>query len=165
MTNPLSTSTDITSVTSIITSPVIPSNFPTQLITLLHQIFQDYPNFQFKFGSKFSFRPPRTITLGPPQPNYGLLALHELGHALCKHKDYKLHVQRLKIESEAWETAKSLCLKHPHYQIVFDSDFAQSQLDTYRDWLHQKSLCPRCQLTRFQSSNGNYHCPRCDLLS
>ena len=121
----------------------------------------DYPEFNIKSGSKFAFRPPKTIFWGPPQPNFALLTLHELAHALCKHKDYATHIERIKIESEAWERAKTLC---DEYAIAWDEDFVQEQLDTYRDWLHAKSLCPTCRLTRFQTPDGTYHCPRCDML-
>lgn len=132
------------------------SNF----ISLLQQKF---PTFNFKPGSKFAFRPPKTIILGPPQDNFGLLSLHELGHALCKHKNYHTHIERLKIESEAWQMAKILCQNHPDLGIIYDEDFAEMQLDTYRDWLHQKSQCKKCRLTRFQTPDGIYHCPQCDL--
>lgn len=129
---------------------------PDALFLLLRA---DYPDFTFKTGPKFAFRPPKTIIMGPPEPNYALLALHELAHALCKHKDYNTHVERLKIEREAWERARSLCSK---YHITWDEDFVEDQLDTYRDWLHKKSLCPHCHLTRFQTPDGCYHCPSCD---
>ena len=129
---------------------------------LLGRLKTDYPDFLFKNGQKFAFRPPKTIFIGPPQPNFALLTLHELAHAFCKHKSYDTHIERLKMESEAWERAKTLAA---HYGITWDDDFVQSQLDTYRDWLHTKSLCKTCHLTRFQTPDGAYHCPRCDMLS
>ena len=125
----------------------------------VQQIITDHPQFRFRRGPKFAFHPPKTIILGPPEPKYTLLALH--GHALCKHHHASTHVQRLKIESEAWYAAKRLCLS---YGISYDEDFAEDQLDTYRDWLHTKSACPTCRLTRFQTPDGKYQCPRCDLL-
>lgn len=134
----------------------------SHFISILQQTF---PEFHFKTGKKFTFRPPKTIILGPPQPNFALLSLHELGHALCKHKDYKTHIERLKIESEAWQMAKTVCTNHPELNVTYDEDFAQSALDTYRDWLHQKSECKTCHLTRFQTPDGQYHCPKCDLLA
>lgn len=126
----------------------------------LKQLKSDYPQFTFKQGKKFAFRPPKTLIFSDqPQPNYALLALHELGHALCGHRRYHTHVERIKLESEAWEAAQGLCKR---YHIPYDEDFAQSQLDTYRDWLHQKSLCKTCGLTRYQTPDGHYHCPLCD---
>ena len=137
------------------------NSLPAADLHLLRQIQADYPTFCFKNGQKFKFSPPNTITLGPPQPNYALLSLHELAHAVLKHKDYIQDIQLLKIESEAWKEAKKLCLK---YNINWDEDFAQDQLDSYRDWLHYRSLCPHCKVNGYQSSNGeNYHCPLCGL--
>ena len=77
---------------------------------------EDYTGVKFRWGRKrFSYRLINgvpTVFLGQPCDNFGLLALHELGHALCKHKDYKIDVERIKIESAAWETAKTVLLKY-----------------------------------------------------
>ena len=121
-----------------------------------------YPEFHFKIGPRFSYKSPRTVTLGPLEPHYSLLVLHELGHALCGHQKFSTHVERLKIEREAWDKARELALE---FNIKFNDEFAESQLDTYRDWLHAKSKCKKCGLTRYQTSDGHYHCPHCDNLS
>ena len=121
----------------------------------------EYPEFKFSIGKKFAFRPPKSIVLGPYEPFYELLALHELSHAILKHRSFKTDVGRLKMETEAWEMAKTLAKK---YGIYIDEDFIQDQLDTYRDWLHQKSRCPVCGLTRFQTPGSQYRCPRCNEL-
>ena len=114
--------------------------------SFLSQLRQDFPEYVFKTGKKFAFRFPKTIIFGPSEAQEELLALHELSHAILKHKDFKLDVERLKMEN----------------QIEVDEDFIQEQLDTYRDWLHKKSRCPICELTRFQTPDGEYHCPRCE---
>ena len=105
-----------------------------------------FSEFRFKLGPKFAFRPPKTIILGPLEPFAGLLALHEVSHAHLGHKDFKMDIERLKMESAAWEKAKELAAM---YRIEVDEDLIQDELDTYRDWLHQKSRCPVCWLTRF----------------
>ena len=127
----------------------------------LEKIKHDFKDFRFLEGRKFAFRPPKTIILGPPEPYSELLALHEVSHAILGHKDFKTDVSRLRMESEAWEKAKELAFK---YKIEAEEDVIQEQLDTYRDWLHKKSRCPKCGLTRFQSADGIYHCPRCEKL-
>lgn len=126
---------------------------------LLEKLKVDYPDLRFVDGKKFAFRPPRTIVLGPPEPSSGLLLLHEVSHAICGHKDFKMDIERLKMEVEAWEKAKELASS---YGVDVDEDLIQEELDTYRDWLHQKSRCPDCGLTRFETSDGVYHCPRCE---
>lgn len=128
----------------------------------LDRLKLDYPDFNFRTGKKFAFRPPKTIILGPPEPFYELLALHEVSHAALGHRTFKMDVERLKMEAEAWEKAKELANV---YEIEADEDKIQTELDTYRDWLHQKSRCPVCGLTRFQALDGKYHCPRCENLT
>jgi len=125
---------------------------------LLNSLASDYPQLIFRHGKKFAFHPPDTIVLGPPHDNFALLTLHELAHATLKHKDFNLDVERLKIETSAWQQTKKLCHK---YHIAWDEEFAEDNLDTYRDWLHKKSLCPTCNLSRYQDPSGTYHCPFC----
>ena len=133
--------------------------------SFIDQLRLDYPNFNFKAGKKFAFTPPKTIAYeaqaqkeGIPLPKFALLTLHELAHALLKHKHDNTHISRLKHEAEAWERAKSLSA---HYKIPYDEDFAEDKLDTYRAHLHQKSLCPTCQTVRYESPDGAFHCPFC----
>jgi hypothetical protein len=127
---------------------------------LLETLKVDYPNYTFKSGKKFAFTSPRTIVIGPEQPSYDLLILHELAHAILGHKRYTQDIQRIKMERNAWDYVRtSLCKK---YNISWNQNFAESELDTYRDWLHRKSLCPTCHLTRVQTPDGIYHCPFCN---
>lgn len=126
---------------------------------LLSRLKVDFPEFRFRQGAKFAFRPPKTIVLGPREPFWELLVLHEVSHAILEHSDFTLDVERLKMESQAWDQAKELAAR---YNIKTDEDFIQDQLDTYRGWLHKKSRCPKCGLTRFQDADSAYHCPRCE---
>lgn len=130
--------------------------------SLLAKLTADYPHLKFIKSTHFKFSPPNRIYYAyPAQPhqNFALLTLHELAHALLKHKDYVVDLQRLKIEAAAWQKAKQLCQKYP---VKWDENFAQDRLDTYRNWLHQKSACKTCGLTRYQDPNGTYHCPMCN---
>lgn len=127
----------------------------------LQRLKGDFPEFRFIEGTKFTFRPPKTIVLGPSEPFSELLALHEVSHAILKHKTFRMDVERLRMESEAWEKARGLALK---YDIEVNEDLIQGELDTYRDWLHNKSRCKKCGLTRYQTPDGIYHCPRCENL-
>ena len=127
--------------------------------TFLARIKSNFPDYRFIDGARFSFRPPKTIIIGPEEPNDSLLLLHELGHALSGHRDFDTSVRRVKMEREAWDKARELAAT---YEIEFDEEVAESELDTYREWLHKKSSCPKCGLTRFQTPDGNYHCPHCE---
>ncbi len=117
--------------------------------------------FRFVFGKKFAFSPPKSIKIGPPEEGAKLLFLHELGHALLKHRIFRTEVERLKMEVDAWEKARELAAQ---YGVEFDDEKMQDELDTYRDFLHAKSRCPKCGLTRYATPDGVFHCPRCEEL-
>ena len=162
----------------------------------VERLIVDFPEIKFVRGARqFSYRLKNgvpTVFLGGTCHNFGLLTLHELGHALCEHKDYSTDVLRIKIESAAWERAKTVLLEYYDraYDGVdsednltavqgkepcdvelarilpeWDEEFVQEKLDTYRDWLHVKSRCKKCGLTRYQTEDGEYHCPRCEAFS
>ena len=126
--------------------------------TFLAKIKSDFPSLRFIEGRRFSFRPPKTVVVEPD--GEALLLLHEIGHALCGVYDFKTEVGRLKIEVAAWEKAKELAAS---YGVVVDEDLIEGELDSYRDFLHQKSRCPNCGLTRFQTPDGVFHCPKCNV--
>lgn len=126
---------------------------------LASRVRVDYPDLRFTKGARYAFRPPRTIVIGSVEQGCDLQLLHEIGHALLKHRDFSLDVERLKMETAAWEKARELAKK---YGVIVDEELIQGELDTYRDWLHQKSRCPKCGLTRFQTPDKTYHCPGCD---
>lgn len=138
----------------------------------LNELSSEFPQFNFIPSTRFKWKPEKSIYLDVKTPapplNFYLQTLHELGHALSNHKDYKTAIKRLKMESEAWERARELIKTHGNWQkkygIYFDEDFAEAELDTYRDWLHTKSKCKTCGLARFQTKDGKWHCPNCDYL-
>lgn len=140
-------------------------------VTFVEYLKNTYPDFKFAYGKRFKFCYPNRISLENPNFStvpyqiFALQTLHELGHAICKHKDYTIDVSRLKIECEAWETAETVYKKLPKDLkdgFSWDTDYIEDSLDTYRDWLHQKSKCKNCGLTRYQTKDGTYHCPRCE---
>ena len=126
----------------------------------LEKVKGDFPEFLFRDGKKFAFRPPRTIVVGPEETNDRLLLLHELGHAVSSHRFFGTDAERVKMEREAWEKARGFCDK---YGVSYDEEIVERELDTYRDYLDKKSRCPKCGLTRFQTPDSVYHCPRCDI--
>ena len=138
------------------------NGYDLEVVEFLKRLMADFPELRFVIGSRFSFRSPRTVVIGPQEPFSELLVLHEVGHAICKHKSFRMDVTRLKMENQAWEEARKLAVR---YGIEVDEEVIQGELDTYRDWLHQKSRCPRCGLTRFQTPDGSYHCPRCENIA
>lgn len=138
------------------------NGYDADAVAFLKCLQADFDEFRFVFGRKFAFRPPRTISIGPIEKHWNLLVFHELSHAILKHKNFRVDVERLKMESAAWEQARKLASR---YNIEVDESLVQEELDTYRDWLHKKSRCPVCGLTRFQTPDSKYHCPRCENLT
>ena len=138
---------------------VLQNGYGQEDVRFLKRLLGDFSDFRFVVGRRFAFCPPRTIVIGPSEPFSRLLALHEVGHAVCKHKWFRMDVTRLKMENQAWEKARELAAI---YDVEVDEELVQRELDTYRDWLHQKSRCPICGLTRFQTPDSRYHCPRCE---
>ncbi len=130
--------------------------------TFIEQLEQDFPELRFRVGKKFAFRPPRTVVFEQKNDTgeWRLRLMHELGHATLGHRTFRTDPERLKMEAEAWGQAERLCRR---YQIEFDQEFAEVQLDSYRDWLHRRSKCPQCGLTRYQTAEGGYRCPGCRL--
>lgn len=129
----------------------------SKLNTLIKQLRADHPELLFEASECFTFHPPNTIYYVPDSEHPDLQILHELGHYLDHDADYTSDIALLRIESNAWATAKKLAKK---YQVKWDEDFIQSKLDSYRDWLHNASLCPICQINGYQSGTY-YHCPLC----
>ncbi|MBQ2638593.1 hypothetical protein IJF91_00820 [Candidatus Saccharibacteria bacterium] len=148
------------------------TSLPETAYAFLSELISEFPQFNFIISSRFKWKYPKSIYIDAKTPTpplyFYLQTLHELGHALSNHKDYKTDVRRLKMESEAWERARELIKTHENwtktYDITYNEDFVEEQLDSYRDWLHQRSKCKICGLTRFQKKSGKWLCPKCDLI-
>ena len=84
--------------------------------------------------------------------------LHETGHALLNHIHYFTDIELLTMEMDAWEKAKNLATE---LDIEIDDDHIQDCLDSYRDWLHKRSLCPDCFLSGIQINTSTYSCIFC----
>ena len=90
---------------------------------------------------------------------YGIFQLlHEIGHALCGHKNYTSGIELLKIETDAWQKAKELAAE---YGLVIREEQIERCLDSYRDWLHMRSECPRCEAISIEFKKNYYHCFNC----
>ncbi len=95
------------------------------------------------------------------EQKYCLQLLHEVGHAVLEHFSFDTDLERIKIERSAWDKARQLC---DIYNIPYDEDFVEDELDTYREWLHRRSVCRKCGIVRYQDRRGVYHCPGCEAL-
>jgi hypothetical protein len=126
---------------------------------LINQLKSDYPQFIFKESpDSYWSHDERTIYYNAGPDGVSLI-LHELAHGLLDHVDYKRDIELIAMEREAWDKAKELADK---YNLVIDNNFIQSNLDTYRDWLHARSTCPKCSATGMQTKPNIYSCLACN---
>lgn len=85
--------------------------------------------------------------------------LHETGHALLGHTSYVADIELLKLEVAAWDRAKQLAKE---LGTSIDENHIQDCLDTYRDWLDKRSICPNCGTKSIQTDKGSkYRCFNC----
>lgn len=129
------------------------------MYALLKSINQNYPNLDLVEGTAFSWSPnTKTITyaLDGKQKTWSLL--HELAHALLGHSSFETDFELLLLEVAAWEKAKALAAEH---NIEIDEEHIQDCIDTYRDWLYQRSNCPACDNTSLQQNSITYRCFNC----
>lgn len=85
--------------------------------------------------------------------------LHETGHALAEHTTYTQDIQLLKLERQAWEIARERLA--PLFEIEISDEIIEEALDSYRDWLHARSICPECHANGVQQDETHYQCLAC----
>jgi hypothetical protein len=124
-----------------------------------------FPSLSFTAGNQFYWSPETQEIFYNSQAS-GQKAvwslLHESGHALLGHNSYKADLELLRLEVEAWEKAKSLANA---MQIEIDEDHIQDCLDTYRDWLYKRSICPTCNTKCLQQGDFvHYRCFNCHTM-
>lgn len=121
-----------------------------------------YPGLSFKPGAQFCWSPETheihyQAAASGPKAVWSLL--HETGHALMQHASYKADFQLIKLEVAAWEKAKELASV---IGVTIDEDHIQDCLDTYRDWLYKRSICPTCRTKCLQQNDyAHYRCFNC----
>lgn len=129
---------------------------------LLAQLKRDFSEIKFEPGDNFvCSNSQQTIYFDPSHSQAPALILHELSHWQLEHLDYNFDIELIKMETAAWDYAINQLA--PRYNIEIDPDFAEEQLDSYRDWLYKRSLCPNCQSQGVQVKQETYLCPACNL--
>lgn len=127
---------------------------------LLSKLKKTLPDVTFTAGDSFYWSPKKqqvTYIASDSEQNQWAL-LHEASHAILDHQTYNSDYELLHLEVAAWHEAKNLSQQ---YKITIDEEHVQDCLDTYRDWLHQRSTCPSCSTVCFQSSPNEYRCHNC----
>ena len=129
----------------------------------LPQIEHDFPELQFKEGEVFSWNPNlQTVYYEKLDSQEDLVQLlHEIAHAKLGHKNYQYDIQLIEMERAAWEYAVDTLAPKYDLTLSMDDDNIQDSLDSYRDWLHKRSLCPQCGAVGLQATSSSYKCINC----
>lgn len=128
---------------------------------LVNRLSSDFPNISFEQGNTYRWSPKNaTVIYNPDEPHkhHEVTLLHELSHALLQHTTFHTDFELLLMEVSAWEKAQEI---GRIYNIAIPDDHIQNCLDTYRDWLHMRSTCPRCAVNGLQDAHRKYKCPNC----
>ncbi|HSW98736.1 MAG TPA: hypothetical protein VLF71_02780 [Candidatus Saccharimonadales bacterium] len=127
---------------------------------LVRRLRRDNPGLVFTVGAAHCWSPKRQEIFYTPGEEMAHLAglLHEVGHARLGHQLFTSDVDLLQKEVDAWEEALRLGRQ---YDIEISQSHVQDCLDSYRDWLFQRSRCPRCQASGIQMAPQRYQCVNC----
>jgi hypothetical protein len=126
---------------------------------LLPKLEKDFSAFHFTPATEFRWSPDEMTIYYDEQARDDPTLLHELAHAVLDHKEYVKDIGLIELERDAWEYARNTLA--PAYDVVIEEDVIQDSLDTYRDWLHARSTCPRCDATGLQIKKSDYRCIAC----
>lgn len=121
-----------------------------------------FPNIKQMPGERFLWSPKSQAVSFPKDVardrEFWQKLLHEYGHSQLKHTNYETDFELLRMELNAWEEAKKIASE---LGIVIEQDFIEDCLDTYRDWLHERSTCPKCKVHGIMNSFKIYECVNC----
>lgn len=128
---------------------------------LLKKLKKTYPDIHFKPAQYFKWSAATsTIYYDSSTPNiHAASLLHEVAHAILKHTSYETDIERLQMESSAWHYAQYTL--GPQFGVSISDDEKQDALDTYREWLHRRSVCKTCQVPGIQMKTDTYQCLNC----
>ena len=132
---------------------------------LLHNLTSRYPALRYSEGKEFCWSPESQeifykANAVDSKDTWSLL--HETGHALLDHRNYQADFELVQMEIAAWAQARTLATE---LGINIDEDHIQDCLDTYRDWLYQRSLCPSCSTQCMQEADfQHYRCFNCHAV-
>lgn len=128
------------------------------ITSIVNKLKKDFPDIAFTKSKVFSWsHNDKTISYVDDDSQIPYL-FHEIGHANLNHKDYSKDIELIDMESQAWNEAQKIAKK---YDYTICDDFIQNNLDTYRDWLYERSLCPKCHINGIQISSDKYSCLNC----
>ncbi len=137
----------------------------TAMNELISRLQTKYPDLKFIPGQQYCWSPESGEIIYKSKARGRASTwslLHETGHALLNHKTYHADLELLRLEMAAWDKARQLGVE---LNIVIDEEHVQDCLDTYRDWLYKRSICPNCSAKCLQQSDfTHYRCYNCHKI-
>ncbi|HEY1063913.1 MAG TPA: hypothetical protein VGE30_01305 [Candidatus Saccharimonadales bacterium] len=132
---------------------------------MLEQLQARFPDLQFVAGNRYCWSP-QTHEIGYDAERHDQTAdwslLHETGHALLNHTQYLADFELVRLEMAAWTKARELAAE---FGITISEEHIQDCLDTYRDWLYKRSICPQCSTRAMQQNDyAHYRCFNCHTV-
>ncbi len=134
---------------------------------VLDKLIAFYPDVKFISGKIFSYNPEKRSINYPAKVNnvkksiYALL--HEVGHYACNHVSYDHDLDLLEKELEAWRKARQIASE---LDINISDKYVDNCLNSYRDWLHQRSQCQLCSnpaaIKSYSDNKFLKHCLICN---
>ena len=130
---------------------------------LINKLQLKFPDYSFTPAKQFYWSPEskEIFYKANADDQYAIWSLlHETGHAVLGHTFYEADFELVRLEVAAWQQAQQLAqlLELP----PIDEEHIQDCLDTYRDWLHKRSICPSCTTKCLQQGDFvHYRCFNC----
>lgn len=132
---------------------------------LITELKSKFPSLSFTPGKQFCWSPETGeifYKAGAKGQQATWSLLHETGHALLEHASYQADLELLRLEVAAWERARLLA---QDLSLKIDEDHIQDCLDTYRNWLYKRSICPACTTKCLQQGDFvHYRCFNCHTV-
>jgi hypothetical protein len=131
---------------------------------LVNRLKKEFKEFAFKRDSVYKWSPDaKTVHYRPlKQAEDTWTLLHELAHGILGHKSFKRDIELIGKEVEAWQYAAETLA--PRYGFTIPASVIDDELETYRQWLHDRSLCPECLSNGVQTKTDTYQCLNCRCL-
>lgn len=132
------------------------------LVLLLDLLKADYPDISFQAADHFRWSPETlTIFYNPASKTAVWSLLHEVGHMVCGHKNYKTDFGLLRLEVSAWQKAIEVS---DCYGFSISKIHIEDCLDSYREWMFRRSSCPACTQAGIETRTGQYSCINCPKI-
>lgn len=127
---------------------------------LINKLSGDFPEVHFVEAKEFKWSSQKnTIFHNPSHPHADALLLHEIAHSQLSHQNITSDIELVRMECDAWIYAEQTLA--PKYGVTILEDIREDSLDSYREWLHTRSLCKECLSSGVQTKTDTYKCIIC----